>query len=293
MELQINNLIKQYGSITAVNNLSLTLTNGIWGLLGDNGAGKTSLMKMLCGIMTQTSGEILFNGTSIEVLDEKYRDILGYLPQNFGVNNNFNVEDYLMYIAALKGLSKNEANIRINQVLEEVSLISSKKSLINKLSGGMKRRVGIAQALLNNPKILILDEPTAGLDPKERINFRKMLTELARDNILLISTHSVSDIEYISKNNIIMKKGKILANDSTENLINTIKNFVWESIIPSNLIYETEKRVCIVNIRDNNENTVIIRYISKKPLYNNSIHQTAKLEDVYLWLSWNDSMKGA
>ena len=165
MELQINNLIKQYGSITAVNNLSLTLTNGIWGLLGDNGAGKTSLMKMLCGIMTQTSGEILFNGTSIEVLDEKYRDILGYLPQNFGVNNNFNVEDYLMYIAALKGLSKNEANIRINQVLEEVSLISSKKSLINKLSGGMKRRVGIAQALLNNPKILILDEPTAGLDP--------------------------------------------------------------------------------------------------------------------------------
>ena len=197
MELQINNLIKQYGSITAVNNLSLTLTNGIWGLLGDNGAGKTSLMKMLCGIMTQTSGEILFNGTSIEVLDEKYRDILGYLPQNFGVNNNFNVEDYLMYIAALKGLSKNEANIRINQVLEEVSLISSKKSLINKLSGGMKRRVGIAQALLNNPKILILDEPTAGLDPKERINFRKMLTELARDNILLISTHIVSDIEYI------------------------------------------------------------------------------------------------
>ena len=293
MELQINNLIKQYGSITAVNNLSLTLTNGIWGLLGDNGAGKTSLMKMLCGIMTQTSGEILFNGTSIEVLDEKYRDILGYLPQNFGVNNNFNVEDYLMYIAALKGLSKNEANIRINQVLEEVSLISSKKSLINKLSGGMKRRVGIAQALLNNPKILILDEPTAGLDPKERINFRKMLTELARDNILLISTHIVSDIEDISKNNIIRKKGKILANDSTENLINTIKNFVWESIIPSNLIYETEKRVCIVNIRDNNENTVIIRYISKKPLYNNSIHQTAKLEDVYLWLSWNDSMKGA
>ncbi|MDK2587346.1 ABC transporter ATP-binding protein [Romboutsia sedimentorum] len=292
MELKINNLTKKYNSKIAVNNLSITLTQGIWGLLGDNGAGKTTLMKMICGIMTPTSGEILFNGESIKTLNEKYREILGYLPQNFAFNNKFSVEDYLMYIAAIKGLSTKESHKKIDGILESVSLSDSKKMMISNLSGGMKRRVGIAQALLNEPKVLILDEPTAGLDPKERIHFRKMLSQVAKDNIVLISTHIVSDIEDISKNNIIFKEGQILASGSTEDLIFEIKDFVWESIIPYNLLEEYEKSLCIVNARNDKQENVTIRYISKESIDSNSKKQAPRLEDLYLWLSWKSSMKG-
>ena len=195
MELYINHISKQFSDKAAVSDITLKIGAGIWGLLGANGAGKTTLMRIIAGIMKPTSGQIEYDGIPIDTLKESYRDIFGYLPQEFGFYPEFTVKDYLEYMSALKGLTSNDTKKRINDLLETLSLANVKNKKIIKLSGGMKRRVGIAQALLNDPKVLILDEPTSGLDPGERIRFRNLLSEFAHDRIVLISTHIVSDIE--------------------------------------------------------------------------------------------------
>lgn len=211
MELYIENIVKQFKDMKAVDNVSLRLTPGVWGLLGANGAGKTTLMRIIAGIMKPTSGTVWYDGVPIEELSESYRDIFGYLPQEFGFYPEFTVKDYLAYISVLKGLTERDGRRRINGLLEQLSLSHVKNKKIIKLSGGMKRRVGIAQALLNEPEVLILDEPTSGLDPGERVRFRKLLSEFAHDRIVLISTHIVSDVEYIATQNAVMKDGKLLA----------------------------------------------------------------------------------
>ena len=216
MELKIQNITKRYRDKTAVDDVSITLTPGVWGLLGANGAGKTTLMRMLAGILQPSSGRILCDGVEIGTLGAAYREKLGYLPQEFGFYPEFTVQDYLEYMAALKGLPRTEAARQIDALLERVSLTEVRRKKIIKLSGGMKRRVGIAQALLNDPEILILDEPTAGLDPGERVRFRNLLSEFAQERIVLISTHIVSDVEYIAAENAVMKAGKIIAQDTTE-----------------------------------------------------------------------------
>ena len=216
MELKIQNITKRYRDKTAVDDVSITLTPGVWGLLGANGAGKTTLMRMLAGILQPSSGRILCDGVEIGTLGAAYREKLGYLPQEFGFYPEFTVQDYLEYMAALKGLPRTEAARQIDALLERVSLTEVRRKKIIKLSGGMKRRVGIAQALLNDPEILILDEPTAGLDPGERVRFRNLLSEFAQERIVLISTHIVSDVEYIAAENAVMKAGKIVAQDTTE-----------------------------------------------------------------------------
>ena len=193
MELKIQNITKRYRDKTAVDDVSITLTPGVWGLLGANGAGKTTLMRMLAGILRPSSGRILCDGVEIGTLGAAYRE----------------------YLAALKGLPRTEAARQIDALLERVSLTEVRRKKIVKLSGGMKRRVGIAQALLNDPEILILDEPTAGLDPGERVRFRNLLSEFAQERIVLISTHIVSDVEYIAAENAVMKAGKIIAQDTT------------------------------------------------------------------------------
>lgn len=210
MELKIQNITKRYRDKTAVDDVSITLTPGVWGLLGANGAGKTTLMRMLVGILRPSSGRILCDGVEIGTLGAAYREKLGYLPQEFGFYPEFTVQDYLEYMAALKGLPRTEAARQIDALLERVSLTEVRRKKIVKLSGGMKRRVGIAQALLNDPEILILDEPTAGLDPGERVRFRNLLSEFAQERIVLISTHIVSDVEYIAAENAVMKAGKSL-----------------------------------------------------------------------------------
>ena len=192
MKLEVENITKKYKDKTAVDNVSITFTPGVWGLLGANGAGKTTLMRMIAGIMEPTEGKILYDGVPIETLQGEYRRIFGYLPQEFGFYPEFNVQDYLEYMAALKGMPKREAKRKIDELLEQVSLSEVRKKKIVKLSGGMKRRVGIAQALLNDPEVLILDEPTSGLDPGERVRFRNLLSEFAKDRIVVISTHIVS-----------------------------------------------------------------------------------------------------
>ncbi len=208
MELKVDRITKQYGSKIAVDRMNLTLNKGVTGLLGANGAGKTTLMRMMCGILTPTSGEITYDGNS--VISEEYRNVLGYLPQDFGYYPEFTGKDFLMYFSALKGLDKKAAKERTDEILELVGLKDVAKEKIKKYSGGMKQRLGIGQALINRPEILILDEPTAGLDPKERVRFRNLIEELGKESIVLLSTHIVSDIEHIAENIVMMRKGQII-----------------------------------------------------------------------------------
>lgn len=192
MELVIKGITKQFKNKTAVDNVSLTLREGVYGLLGANGSGKTTLMRMICGVLKPTSGNIKFNG--IDVSEEKYRDLLGYLPQDFGYYPEFSAYDFLLYMSSLKGINRKRAKDKSKELLELVSLSDVAEKKIKTFSGGMKQRLDIAQALLNDPKVLILDEPTAGLDPNERIRFRNLISRLGRDRIALLSTHIVSDV---------------------------------------------------------------------------------------------------
>ena len=208
MELSIDRLTKQYQNKIAVDRISLRLNTGIYGLLGANGAGKTTLMRMVCGILKPTSGTITFDG--IDVSEERYRSMLGYLPQDFGYYPEFTGEDFLLYMAALKGMRKPQARRKTVELLKLVSLHDVEKKKIKTYSGGMKQRLGIAQALLNQPKLLVLDEPTAGLDPKERVRFRDLIKDLGKDSIVLLSTHIVSDIEHIADDILMMKSGQLI-----------------------------------------------------------------------------------
>lgn len=284
MELTIENLTKQYKDKTAVKEVSLNITPGVYGLLGANGAGKTTLMRMIAGIMKPTEGRVLYDGIDIKTLGEAYRDIFGYLPQEFGFYPEFTVKDYLEYIAALKGIIGKRAGKKINDLLEILTLADVRNKKIIKLSGGMKRRVGIAQALLNDPEVLILDEPTSGLDPGERVRFRNLLSEFAHDRIVLISTHIVSDVEYIANRNAVMKEGGIIANGITRELVEIVNGKVWTDIIPSEQLMEYEKRLRIVNLKNEVKGQVSIRYLAEYPDMETAEKAEPRLEDLYLWL---------
>ena len=208
MELVIDRLSKQYKNKIAVDRVSLTMHPGVIGLLGENGAGKTTLMRMLCGVLRPTSGVVTFDGADVST--EEYRKNLGYLPQDFGYYPEFSGMEFLMYLSVLKGMDKRAARRRSQELIELVGLKEKAKKKIKTYSGGMKQRLGIAQALLNRPKLLILDEPTAGLDPKERVRFRELIAALGKQNIVLLSTHIVSDVEKIADRILLMRCGKII-----------------------------------------------------------------------------------
>ena len=208
MELVIDRVSKQYKNRIAVDRVSVNLKEGVYGLLGENGAGKTTLMRMICGILRPTGGTIALDGT--DAGEEAYRAALGYLPQDFGYYPEFSAEDFLFYIGALKGLSRTSARKKTKELLELVALWDVRRKKIKTFSGGMKQRLGIAQALINDPRLLILDEPTAGLDPKERVRFRNLIESLGKENIVLLSTHIVSDIEHIADKILIMKSGRMI-----------------------------------------------------------------------------------
>jgi len=223
MELVIDRVSKQYKNKIAVDRVSLKLEKGLYGLLGANGAGKTTLMRMLCGILTPTSGTITYDG--IDVSAEEYRAGLGYLPQDFGYYPDFTGRDFLLYMAALKGIGKSVAREKVKELLELVSLSDVAKKKVKTYSGGMKQRLGIAQALLNSPQILILDEPTAGLDPRERVRFRNLIAELGKNNIVILSTHIVSDIDRIADRILMMNGGRLVFDGTREEIGGDLEEF--------------------------------------------------------------------
>ncbi len=289
MELLIDHVSKQFKDKKAVSDVTLHITPGVWGLLGANGAGKTTLMRIIAGIMKPCSGRIVYDGVPIRTLGERYRDIFGYLPQEFGFYPEFTVKSYLEYIAALKAISPRKTRRKISELLDMLSLSDVRNKKISKLSGGMKRRVGIAQALLNDPEVLILDEPTSGLDPGERVRFRNLISEFAHDRIVLISTHIVPDVEYIATCNAVMKDGKLLETGTTEELVQSVKGKVWSCVIPAEALQKYEHRLQIVNLRNESNGSVAVRYLAERPLVSGSAPADPRLEDLYLWLFPQDS----
>lgn len=280
MELTLNQVTKCYGSKTACSQISLSLTNGIYSLLGANGAGKTTLMRMMCGILNASSGSISFDG--IDVQNQLYRDQLGYLPQEFGYYPEFCAEDFMLYLAALKGLTKGRAKERTKELLALVSLEKEAKRKIKTFSGGMKQRLGIAQALLNHPKILILDEPTKGLDPKERIRFRNLISTLGKESIVLLSTHIVSDVEHIAGTILIMKDGQLLHQGTLEDIISTIEGKVWELRVPAQEADRLIQQYPVVNLRQEADH-VFLRLVSQQKPFPEAVYTDATLEDLYLY----------
>ena len=282
MELEIKNVSKKFDDFFAVNSMNLTMNEGVYGLLGVNGAGKTTLMRMLCTLLKPTTGQITYNGKDIFTMDSDYRKLLGYLPQDFGYYPDFTIYDYLMYISSIKGIDKITAKKRVKELLELVGLTKEKNKRMKTLSGGMKRRTGIAQAMLNNPQILILDEPTAGLDPNERIRFRNLISEISEERLVLLSTHIVSDIEYIASNILLMKGGKIVLKGTANELIQTMPESVWKCYIDKKEIQAVIKSHKIANIKTETNN-VEIRVISKEKPFQNAIKIETTLEDVFLY----------
>lgn len=277
--LKIENLSKHFGKKLALSDINLELDSGIYGLLGDNGAGKSTLMRILVGVDKPTSGQIYYQGEDISQLKEKYRGLLGYMPQEFSVFPRFTAYEFLTYMGALKGLSKAQLKEKIPQVLSFVNLEDVKDKKVSNFSGGMKRRVGIAQAILNDPKILILDEPTAGLDPGERIRFSNILSNMSKDKIILFSTHIISDIEAITKNIIILNVGKIRAKTTSDKLVDKMNGKIFEKCIPFQDLKIYDKKVQIIRMRYE-ENGLKIRYTGE--LLENSLTVEANLEDYYI-----------
>ena len=282
MELQLQHLNKQYGTKRAVDNINVTLVPGVYGLLGANGAGKTTLMRMICGVLKPTSGNISLNGKTIEELGEQYYTHLGYMPQDFGFYPDFTAREFMLYMAAVKGLDKKRAKARTENLLHMVNLYDVADKKIKSYSGGMKQRLGIAQAELNNPSILILDEPTAGLDPKELVRFRNLISDFAKEKIVILSTHIVSDVSYIADTILMMKQGCFLLQEPMTTVTDGIKGKVWEVLVPERDAAEYSRRFSVVNLHHEN-NMVRLRIVNEHAPTTNANTVEPSLEDLFLY----------
>ena len=282
MVLSLDRLTKTFGNKIAVDNLSLEMRPGVYGLVGANGAGKTTLMRMISSILEPTCGEVLLDGKSVADMGADYRDMLGYLPQDFGYYPHYTAKDYLLYIAVLKGIPRREAMKKSKQLLDSVGLRDVSNKKIRTFSGGMKQRLGIAQALLNDPRILILDEPTSGLDPKERVRFRNLISSFANDRIVLLSTHIVSDVEAIADRVFVMKNGRIVSDGSIHELLEEVEGHVWEIAVDPADTEKWETETTVANLRREDDKT-ILRIISETTPADNAVRVSATLEDLYLY----------
>lgn len=285
MELVLKNINKSFKDKIAVNNFNVTLNNGIYGLLGPNGAGKTSLMRIIADVSNATSGEVYLNGKSKSELGADYRSLLGYLPQDVGFYKTFTAQKFLEYVSTLKGLEKEYSKVKIDELLKFVNLEKDRNRKIGKFSGGMKQRLGIAQALLNDPKVLILDEPTAGLDPNERIRFKNLISEISKDKIVILSTHIVSDVEFISNEIIIMKDGKLVEKDTPNELLKSIRGKVHSLRIKEDMLHKVQNEFKVSNIVREKEH-ILVRVVGHENISIKDIdviNENPSLEDLFLY----------
>ena len=282
--MRLDRLTKQFGSAIAVDRLSATLTPGVYGLLGANGAGKTTLMRMICDVLKPTSGSVVWNGAPIERLGERYRSVLGYLPQDFGYYPDFSALDFMLYLSALKGLDSKAAKRRSMELLDLVGLKNVAKRKVKTFSGGMKQRLGIAQAVINDPQVLVLDEPTAGLDPKERVRFRNLISALAQDKVVILSTHIVSDVEYIADEILIMRAGQIVASGTIEEILAQVSGVVWECVVTPREADVMSARMAVGNVRYDHAGMAIVRIVSDTAPHSSARLVEPTLEDVYLYI---------
>ena len=282
MELSLKNIKKEYGNKLILDCISVSLKPGLYGLLGSNGSGKTTLFRIICGLTKPTQGAVFFNGKNIVDQAEKFRDILGFLPQDFRYYPDFTARNFLLYIASLKGLSRKNASTTSDELLDLVGLSAIKNKKIRKLSGGMKQRLGIAQALLNNPQVLVLDEPTVGLDPKERVKFRKLLSSLSKEKIILLSTHIVSDVESIADEILILKNGRLRDRGTVSQLVSEISSKVWECEVTEYEADKLEETFLVSNRRQVGQH-IVMRIVSEQAPISKASLVSPTLEDLYLY----------
>lgn len=281
--LSIKNVSKRYShNFLALSNINLELESGVIGLLGSNGAGKSTLMKMIATVLRPSEGNITWNGKDIYRNGDELRHNLGYLPQNFGVFPNLTAVEFLTYMAALKGLNMKKARNRINELIDLLNLSEAANRSIGNYSGGMRQRVGIAQALLNDPKILIVDEPTVGLDPNERMNFRNLINSLSKDKIIILSTHIVSDVEASAEKIVMMDKGKILCFCKNEDLVNSLEGMVWECLVEEDELNIIKDKYITGNIIRRSRG-MEVRVISETKPISNAVNVQPVIEDAYIY----------
>lgn len=283
MKLEIKNLSKNYGQVQALKDVSLTLTPGIYGLLGPNGAGKSTLINLLTDNLRRESGEILWDQTDILALGKKYRSLLGYMPQQQGYYEDFSAAAFLMYMAHLKGMGKREAKDRVYELLDVVNLEQYSREKVGAFSGGMRQRLLLAQALLNDPKLLILDEPTAGVDPQERIHIRNFISEIAKERVVILATHIVSDVESIASEILLLKKGELAGQGTPYELLEEVKPFVHEILVPQKKLSEIQKKYVISNLRYTEEGLAVKIITDQPPEDVSCMQAVVNLEDVYLY----------
>lgn len=282
MELTLDRLTKQFGARIAVDRVTTTLTPGVTGLLGANGAGKTTLMRMVCDVLKPTGGQVLLDGRDMNEMGDEYRSLLGYLPQDFGYYPDFTAIDFMRYMATLKGFDKREGRDRSIRLLEEVGLAEDARRKIKTYSGGMKQRLGIAQAMINDPAILVLDEPTAGLDPKERVHFRNLIAGFAKDKIVILSTHIVSDVEFIANRILVMRQGSFVMDGSLEQLVAQAAGKVWECHVDARRADAMAASMLVANVRYASDGHAVVRVVSDDCPMEGALAAEPTLEDLYL-----------
>ena len=279
--LQLLNLTKKWGNTTVLDDINLEFRNGINVLLAPNGAGKTTLMKMLTTLAIPTSGQIQYAGRDIFKLDDEYRNIIGYLPQKVACYKNYSAEDFLYFLAVLKNMNPKEINNKIEQLLELVELTEVRDKKVGTFSGGMLQRLMIAGVIINEPKIVVLDEPTTGLDPKERIRFKNIISSISRNRIVIISTHITSEIEFIANRVVMLKEKKILYNEPIEDITRKLEGMIFESCVEYDQVKEYELKYLVISERQDNNN-VTIRYFCDDGIPKDGKLVTPSLEDVFI-----------